>query len=395
MRKILINEEQERLIMEAEMFRENGASLPTFMSNEIETPGNSLKGTGYFLDGTLTKMALKRAEEIRHNFSDDIDSYEKSKVLSKLGHLVEKCKRIEEPIRDSLSKICNNVVVELFRIPENALKIDCKIVESISPDENFHIKPDTDENFEYEDIESIQAVDSETKKRKIINAISYGAAERISEQSRKLWVNDVFNLNEELPHLYSQIMKINEYLVFNMAVNIEDGDHKQGGAVKTKLSHEDGISELKSVGVVFPILLQETIRGVIELIASFGLPDDVGEAKRIVNVSDALENDPWNMRFGPILWDSICAAIENLETEDFPYFFKELVSLPPAEFEKVLKNIFAGTKYGKARVKELYSKSKYNNEYDKFAQDLAIKKEKDVIEDDYFTEEELEEPIYE
>jgi hypothetical protein len=394
MRKILINEEQERLIMESEMSRINGASLPPFMSRGLESPDNSLKSTGYFLDGSLTKMATARANEVREYFSDDITAYDNSKIAGKLSKLIAKCKKLEEPIKEQLSKICNNVVVEMFGIPENSVEIDCELVGEIPAGEQFHIKPDTDEDYEYDDIESIQASDSESRKRKVINAIAYGAASRMAEQSRREWVNDVFDLNEELPHLYSQIMKINEYLVFNNDVDITDKSHKQGGTVETKLVHEGEIASIHSKGIIFPILLHETIKGVIEILASYGLPDDVNEAKRIVNLSDALENDPWFMRLGPIMWDKVCASLDSVETEDFPYFFKELVMIPSDEFENLMKNVFAGTKSGKARMKEIYGKSKYNNEYDKFAQDLATRRERDVIEDDYFTEEELEEGVY-
>lgn len=395
MRKILISEEQKRLIMESEMSPMAGASLPAFMSGTIESPENSLKHTGYFLDGTLTKMAMKRKEEIRSNFIDDITSYRKDEIFSKLNRLIAKCKRKEEPIRESLSKICASVVAEMFRIPEESVKLTCEIVEEIPPTESFHIKPDTDEDFEYDDIESIQANDAETKKRKIINAITCGAASRMAEQSRHMWVSDIFDLDEDLPHLYSQIMKINEYLVFNSDIDIKDNDHKQGGAVEVTLTHEDEMPEIHSRGIIFPILLHETIRGVIEILSSYGLPDNAIEARRIVDVSDTLEDDPWLMRLGPILWDKICNGIEKITTEDFPYFFKELVSLPVGEFERLMKNVFAGTKAGKEGMKRIYGDSKYSHEYDAFSQDLMAKRqEKDVIEDDYFTEEELEEGIY-
>lgn len=394
MRKILINEEQERLIMEAEMSRENGASLPAFMLNGLESSDNLLKSTGYFLDGSLTKMAEARRREIVSNFTDDIDSFGKSAVFSKLGKLISKCKRKEEPNREALSKICSNVVAEVFGIPADTIKLNCEIVDEIPAGEQFHIKPDTDEEFEYEDVGAIEAEDSETKKRKIVNAICYGAAARFSEQSKKLWLNDVFEIDEDLPHLYSQIMKINDYLVFNSDIDIKDNDHKQGGAVEVKLAREGEAAEIHARGIVFPILLHETIRGVAEIIASYGLPDDMGEARRITNISDAIENDPWNMRIGPIMWDRLCSALDSIESEEFPYFFKGLVTVPAPEFEKIMKNVFAGTRFGKESVKKIFNKSKYDNEYDRFSNDLAVKREKNVIEDDYFTEEELEEGLH-
>ena len=389
MKKILINEEQKRLIMEAEMSRLDGASLPKFMSGRIESGDNALKSTGYFLDGSLTKMALLRKKELVSNFSDDITSFGMDEVYSKLSKLISRCKKMETPSREALSKICLSTVSEMFGIPQDSIKMTFEIVEEIPPAEQFHIEPDMDEDFEYDDFDSMESEDSEVKKRRIVNALCYGIAARASEQSKRLWMNDIFDINEELPHLYSQIMKINDYLVFNSDVDIKDNDHKQGGTVEVKLAKEGEIPEIHARGIIFPILLHEAIRGVAEIIASYGLPDDMGEARRIINVADALENDPWNMRFGPVLWDKVCSCINKFETENFPYFFRTMVTLPCGEFEKVMKNVFAGTKFGKKTLGQIYGESKYKSEYDKFSDDLAAKREKDMIEDEYFTEEEL------
>ena len=385
MRKIIISESQARLLKEAELPLHTHAAVPSFMAE------NPFEKTGYFVNGVVDKMLAKKNAEVQGYFSDDINSYSLDKVYSKLAKLIAKCKRHEEPIRDKLQTICNNVVVEMFGIPNNAMEIECELVEEISSTEQFHITPDTDEDYEYEDVDEMDRYDSDVNKRRIINAVSYGAAARFMEQSGKLWVNDVFEIDEELPHLYSQIMKINEYLVFKTNVQIEDKSHKQGGTVETRLAREGEVPKIHARGIIFPVLMQETIRGVIEVLSSYGFPDDLSLIRRTTNIADALENEPWNMRFGPIMWDCICGAVSRFETENFPYFFKELVSLPTEEFEKLMKNLFAGTKYGKSGINELYSRSKYNNEYEKFANDLAIKQDKNVIEDDYFSDEEIQE----
>ena len=387
MKRVLVNEDQMKLINEAVEMRSN---LPQFMHLSLDQGKNPFSNTGYFVGTSLEKMLVKRAGEIKANFTDDIDQYSKDKVFSKLARLIEKCKRKEEPIRDKLEKICNNTVVEIFGIPAGVIQIDCELVEGIPPGEQFHVSPDTDEDFEYDDVEAIEANDAETKKRRIVNALGYGASQRFLEQSSKLWLSEIFQLDEELPHLYSQVMKINEYLVFNSDVEIQDDNHMQGGTVETKLKHEGEVTEMHARGIIFPILLHEAIRGVVELIASYGLPDDIEGAKRVTNISDALENEPWDMRVGPVLWDSVCAGIGGVETEDFPYFFKALVTLPPEQFGSLMKNVFAGTRAGKEGVKRLYDESKYNNEYDKFTNDLALKQDRDVIEDAYFTDEEVE-----
>lgn len=385
MKKVIINETQAKLLNEAGLPLKTRAALPSFMEN------NPFEATGYFVRGSLDRMMAQRNEELQDYFSDDINSYSRDKVFSKLSKLISRCKKYEEPVRDQLERICNNTVVDIFKIPSEAMEIECELADEISRTKQFHIEPDTDENYEYEDVDEMESEDGEVSKRRIINALSYGVAWRITEQSTRLWMNDIFGIDEDLPHLYSQIMKINEYLVFNTDVEIKDTDHKQGGFVDVKLSTIDDIPKISSVGIVFPILLHETLRGVIELISSYGLPDDVAQAQKVTNIADALENDPWNMRIGPSLWDCIQDCVGEFETENFPYFYKDLVSMPTAEFERVMKNVFAGTKFGKNTIANLYEKSKYGHDYEKFVGDLALKQEKSVIEDDYFTDEEIRE----
>lgn len=392
--KAIISEKQAKLILESGLKEALTPNLPEFFANKPIESVNPLSNTKYFVGNVLEKMAKERQMEILSYFSDDITAHSNDEIISKLNKLIAKCKKLEEPIKEQLEKICCNTVVKTFSIPQDSLRIACHLVGDISSTKSFHIKPDTDEDYEYDSVGDIELYDDETNKRRIINAISYGAAKNMAEQSRKLWVDEIFELDEELPHLYSQIMKINDYVVFNNNIKIEDKSHKQGGFVEINLTHEDEISSVDATGVIFPILLQETFRGIIDILSTYGLPDDIGTSKRITNIADALENDPWNMRFGPIMWNRVVSSVPKFQTENFAYFYKTLVELPVENFSVLMKEVFAGTKQGKAGIEKIYNQSKYEDEYNQFTNDLAIKRGKDIIDDDCFTEEELENRIY-
>ena len=214
MKNIIINETQAKMLNETGLPLKTRAALPSFMEN------NPFDATGYFVNGSLDRILAQRNAELQDYFSDDINSYEKNRIFSKLSKLITRCKKLEEPLRDQLERICNNVVVKIFGIPSESMEITCELADEISRTKQFHIKPDTDEDYEYEDLDEMSGNDSEVNKRRIINAISYGVAWRMTEQSGRIWINDVFESDEDLPHLYSQIMKINEYLVFNTDVEI-------------------------------------------------------------------------------------------------------------------------------------------------------------------------------
>ena len=387
--KAIINENQARMLIESEV-EQILSPLPDFIVDKpLDAKGNPFANTGYFVSGTLNKLARSQQKEILSYFSDDITSYKTDKIYAKLSKLIAKCKKLEEPVREKLEKICSNTVVKIFSIPEDSIELSCKIAE-ISNTRSFHIKPDTDEEYQYESVDDMEKYDADTNKRRIINAMSYGAAKNIAEQSKKIWVNEVFDIDEELPHLYSQIMKINDYLIFNNNIQIEDKEHHQGGYVDVQLSHEDELPKISATGVIFPILLQESIRGIIDILSTYGLPDDAGAAKRVVDIADAVENDPWNMRFGPAIWNKIISVLSDFETEHFPYFYKKLVELDPNEFRSLMREVIAGTNRGAQEIGKIYKSSVYDREYNDFTNDLALKRGKDVISDDCFTDDEIE-----
>ena len=389
MKKILITEEQMTMLNSA-LEHEAPQSLPPFLLNGVnDTP---ISSSVYKPEQYIKKLLEKRYEEIKGYFNDDITSYSESEIRSKLNKLFTVCMKKESSIKENLQNICYNKVTELFGIPSGSVEIECRL-EEIPRGARFHIKPDTDESV-YDSIDQMDSEDLEIKKRKLLNCISYGCAARLASGLMGSIVKEIFELDEELPHIYSKIMKINEYLVFVNNVKIEDKSHKQGGTVEVNLSDDTSVPKIKATGMILPILLQETIAGILEIVSTYGLPDSKESAKRVLNVSDALENEPWVMRLGPGMWDPI-AEITGIKDEEAPYFIKELSQCRAEEFIKLFMEFTANTKAGREKIASIYNKSKYNRDYEGFENDLAAKKRENMIVDSYFTEEELMEGVTE
>ena len=261
MRKIIITEEQaDRL---------SGALLkvrrfPDFLMDAVKGNATPIGDCKYIYGNFIENSLRKRYDEILGFFSDDISEHSNDEVYSKLSKLFSRCMKKEEPIKDNLQSICYNKIVEKFEIPDGAVNLECSIAE-IPQGARLHIKPDTDE-AEYDSVDAIESNDLDIAKKKIINMMIYGCSYRLTEEIMSELVNDIFSLDEELPHLYSQIMKINDYLVFVSNVKIEDKDHKQGGTVEVKLAkEEDEIPTIKATGMILPILIHETISGLINV----------------------------------------------------------------------------------------------------------------------------------
>ena len=141
--------------------------------------------------------------------------------------------------------------------------------------------------------------------------------------------------------------------------------------------------------VNFPILLFESIKGIMELVSSNGLPDDMSIAKNVINKSDILEEEPWDMRFGGELWN-IVTLNKNIDTKIIPDFFSKLIEIDAIDFISLINELSHNTKQGKQSIEELIKDCEYTSEYNDFETDILKKKtDLDVIEDGYFNEEEL------
>ena len=66
------------------------------------------------------------------------------------------------------------------------------------------------------------------------------------------------------------------------------------------------------------------------------------------------------------------------------------MSLDTEKFNTLMDEVLVGTKLGKDSLNKIMSKIKYDSDYQSFEKDLANKrKEKEIIVDGYFTENEL------
>lgn len=342
----------------------------------------------------LDERAIRRLLEARYNeilsyFNDDVSQVPAKALYNKLNKLSEKCTRLEENIRPQLEKLCYNTIVELFDIPKDEFELKCSLVDALDPKHTFHIEPNVANDYEYGDYGEITNEDNEVKKRKLINCFICGGASRLVDMSRSIYISELFDIDEELPHLYSKIFKINDLLLFSAKAEIRDEHHMQNGYCEVKLRRNDMMNSIESVATNFPTLLYETIKGVLELLASQGLPKDIEQAKRVVEKADILKLDPSNMRIGPVLWSMV---FDDVETKTIPNVFHSLSMVKSGIFEETMNNIAFGTRRGKSAVEMIRKNGEHDSEYNNFYNRL-MQKQSDVslINDGYFLSEELDE----
>ena len=313
-------------------------------------------------------------------------------LVSHLGQLVTKCRELEKPIKDSLEKLCENSVNRLFAIPSGAVNINCKLVDKISYKMPTNVTPESSNSskLRFKDVADFGLAKAAIAKRRLINSLVMGAAEYYSGM-KMLYLEDLEKLNPELFDLYDRIMTLNSYLTFVTEEEMSDDNPKQGSYVEVHVGFNGKKSTIDAQGLIFPLLLHDTIKGLFELFSVYGLPADTEKAEYIVSKADFLLAEPWDMRFGVRLWQLLFDKLElGDDTNIIPYIFVEIVRLPTEEFNAVMKELFMQTEKGDEIMNTFIEKSRYNDGYQKFQNRInARNMDRAVIADSYFTASEL------
>ena len=146
----------------------------------------------------LSKDKLKEIGEIT-----DVDETELEPALAKL---LRQCKELEAPYRNELEKICVNYVIDLFNVPEETVDIVTELCDEVDLNRNSIILDplDNDGDVEFVNVEDAMSIKGEVYKRRLLNALSMGAAIRMADiESLSEEINQ---LNPKLTDLYNKII---------------------------------------------------------------------------------------------------------------------------------------------------------------------------------------------
>ena len=291
-------------------------------------------------------------------------------------------------MRSTLEKMCDNLINKLFSIPQDILNMSFKLTDKVKFEKAPRIYPEPINalKYKFKDISDVDSSKKSIAKRRFVNSLVQGA----SYTYMRMLLNDeeLRRICSDLIDLYEEIITINDYLLFIKKSEISDEKPMQGAYVETHLGGSEKRTEINVQGVIFPLLLQEGIRGLFELFSSHGLPKDMDKAKYIIQRADFIMAEPWDMRFGVVLWDYIFGGVE--DTTLIPYMFMRFVKEPVDEFNGNVKEILASTEAGESIIRDLIDNATYNSDYQKFKKRINDKNtEKAIVNDGYFTASEL------
>jgi hypothetical protein len=368
----------------------NKRLLPQFLFKMIKTHTTSLGDNSMFPNDDeypFDYMLLKtRYNEVCDAMEElNLANLNEDELVSELSALVKQCKELEKPVRDSLERICENSINRLFAIPSETINFKCKLVDSIKFKNAIRLRPESDEDIKYTfaDVHDIEFSKKAIEKRRFINSLIQGAS-YLYANVMGLYIEDIDKINRELIPLYRKITIINDYLLFTKEEEMTDDKPMQGSYVETHLGNEDERTTITAQGIIFPLLLQETIKGMFELFSAHGLPKDINKAKYVIKKSDFVLAEPWDLRLGVGLWKKIFGRIQ--DTNMIPYMFTNLIKQPTEEFADSIREILSSTAKGEEIINSLMASAEYDNGYQQFTNRINARNvDRSLIKDSYFT----------
>lgn len=383
MKKIYINESSISSIL-------NGRLLPQFLFKMVRNHETSLGDSEAFPSGgsyPFDYMLLKRRYDdvCKEMESIGLNNVDEDSLMSELSALLRKTMELEKPIRDSLERLCENALNRLFAIPPEIVNMTFKLVDRVKFKGAIRMRPESDDDVKYtfKDIADIDLSNKAVSKRRFVNALIQGASYTYSG-IEGLYIDELDKMNSDLPRLYRRIRVINDFLLFTKKEELSDDKPMQGSYVETHIGTGDGKSTIKVQGVIFPLLFQESIKGLFELFSAHGLPSDISKAQYVVRKADFILAEPWDMRLGVGLWNAMFGSVE--DTNMIPYIFSSLVRMSTDEFNMSTKEILAKTEKGASILDRLISDAEYDNGYQQFTNRINARNlDKSLIKDSYFT----------
>lgn len=332
----------------------------------------------------IIRLIQKHFDKISENEenSQDVESMKR-----KLSEIITQCQKIESNNKEVLEKLCVDMITQMFKIPQDTLNIDAKLVTQVAPSKQRLI-PEETTDFSFEDIDDMNYLTEEIYKRRMLNALVAGASMYYANNIKK-FIGDIFEINSELPSLYKNLLHYNNLLLYYVKDTLQNKGNTEGGKVDVMIGTFDSVTQIKSEALLFPILVEETIKGILELAISHGLPKNREKANYVMCKADFKLAENWDLRLGYPLWSIIAEYMKDYEDVEPNFVLMELAMNDAETFNKNLKEIFARTKKGKMIMDQLLQGIIHKKEQDNFDDYIQSKNDEIMITDDCFTSEEL------
>ena len=330
-------------------------------------------------------------------------------VYNEMMRKIPNIMRIEAAHKDELIQLAIDACLDEGEVPEEWYQIEAHLGEQ--PDtSDFRYQPEEPKDdeeeekekleipsFDIEDLTDEEELELEKHKRNIINAIIQGSAKRGHYLFQKPAVKARLDaIDPSLYRDYLGIMAINDFMYFTMEQMIEMMSQTgQGVAGKVSLDDADDEGEeggggeeggeeqpdtkIVAIGLIFPILCHEIIKGLEEAKGRYGHSKNPEIRQKVRGAVDVLSNEPMQLRIGPEIVEKLRHALPDEMYDESnqgltPWFHILLYQIPAESFLKIIGNAISEdqskVKIATSKFKEIMKEAqKMKSDFDNFRED--------------------------
>jgi hypothetical protein len=325
------------------------------------------------------KIMGERFKEVsrRYKSTNSLDEINNDEAAMGLMGLVRNGMMLEGPHKKSLEDLAIKMVREEFDMSEEMVEINAELTPSIDIQGTKLNPTPVSQDYDFKNHEEMVNAKDEVYKRRFVNAMIQGAAKKCNHMFHMV-EDELSELDPKLTNLYSKMMSSADYMYY-IKPDMENGVN--GGVVRVEFPTKNNPkTTIHAQAMVFPVLIHELVKGVMEILSARGLPKDK-MGKYVINKADYLKAESWDMRLGPALWERF---VKLFDADDFKYkhhVWNELVGLPVKEFNEKMKEIMAGTSDGKKIISDIVNDVKHDLKQDEFkeAMEEIVKNDEEQI----------------
>lgn len=375
-----------RLAIQKAKYLTEGISYPEGMTErmhpvlekELKNQKHSLGKHPIFPEGDESsfeeKIMGERFNDVvkRYKRVHELEHIDNNKALKDMMPMVKEVMELEYNNKKELEQLAIKMIREEYDMVEDVVEINATLTADISLENTqLNATPSIVDDIEFDSHAEVIEAKDEVYKRRFINAMIQGAAKKCNQMFHMV-EDELVEIDPRLPNKYSKMMATADYMYY-IIEDLTAGT--AGGVVNVEFpSKNNPKAVINASAMVFPVLIHELVKGVMEILSAHGLPKNKKMGKYVIAKADFLNAEPWDMRLGPALWERFTECID---AEDFNlkhHIYSELVTLPVAEFNIQMKEIMAGTKKGKKIVKDLSNKINHELHEDEFNEAMRSEK---------------------
>ena len=282
----------------------------------------------------------------------------------------------EQRNKEALEESAKNIVLKAFKIPEDNLQFDLKLVFDPINTQTPQKMSKQERQEKMAELDRINDEDMtlERAKRRILNAMTQGVSVNgtflYREAENTLRELGMGNLIEAYGKFASTLL-LGYWQVSNPVISGANGDDNDGegaGAGKTFLDTDTEPPTVRAEAISFPYLIHEACKGVMEYLSLTSEPEDKERYETAMSVEDQISEETWDIRIGEPIWNLFLSLLpESYVTgEDKShlkyYIYSNLANLSAREFMSFISIMIKDDPESKATAKRILGAMAYDLE---------------------------------